>query len=132
MQMVHTAAVPPNQGRMILAISGCTWNSRKALRKIVEANKAMVGSRKRALRTRVRSVRVASEGAGVDAAVDQEVLAGDVAGLRAAEKGAGVAEFLRRAEASRGNGFLQALPHFFHRLAFFPGLEFGVALQPVG
>jgi hypothetical protein len=37
MQIVHTAAVPPNHGRIILAMSGCTWNSRKALRKIVTA-----------------------------------------------------------------------------------------------
>ena len=34
MQVVHTDAEPPNQGRIILPISGWTWNSRKALRKI--------------------------------------------------------------------------------------------------
>jgi hypothetical protein len=33
--VVHTPGVPPNQGRMNLAIIGSTWNSRKALRKIV-------------------------------------------------------------------------------------------------
>jgi hypothetical protein len=37
MQLVHTAGDPPNHGRMKRAISGCTWNSRKALRKIVAA-----------------------------------------------------------------------------------------------
>ena len=37
MQVVHTAGDPPNHGRMNRAISGCTWNSRKALRKIVVA-----------------------------------------------------------------------------------------------
>ena len=37
MQVVQTAADPPNQGRMILAITGCTWNSRKALTRIVNA-----------------------------------------------------------------------------------------------
>jgi hypothetical protein len=37
MQVVHTAGVPPNQGRMIFPIRGWTWNSRKALRKIVIA-----------------------------------------------------------------------------------------------
>ena len=37
MHVVHTAAVPPNQGRMALLTSGCTWKSRKALTKIVAA-----------------------------------------------------------------------------------------------
>jgi hypothetical protein len=41
MQIVHTAALPPNQGRMTLAMSGCTWKSRKALRKIVAAYRIM-------------------------------------------------------------------------------------------
>ena len=36
-QVLHTAADPPNQGRMILPIIGCTANSRNALRKIVQA-----------------------------------------------------------------------------------------------
>jgi len=35
MQVVHTDAEPPNHGRIILPIMGCTWNSRNALRKIV-------------------------------------------------------------------------------------------------
>jgi hypothetical protein len=39
MQMVQTAADPPNQGRIIRAITGWTWNSRKALTKIVKAYK---------------------------------------------------------------------------------------------
>src|SRR5206468_1669730 len=39
-----------------------------------------------------------SERAGVDAAVDQEILAGDVARLHAAQIGAELAEFLGRAE----------------------------------
>jgi hypothetical protein len=37
MQTVHTAAVPPNHGRIILAMRGWTWKSRKALRNIVTA-----------------------------------------------------------------------------------------------
>src|SRR5437870_561241 len=37
MQVVHTADDPPNQGRMILAMMGCTWNKRNAERKIVSA-----------------------------------------------------------------------------------------------
>src|SRR5215510_4485940 len=37
MQVVHTAALPPNQGRMSRAISGCTRNSRNDERKIVAA-----------------------------------------------------------------------------------------------
>src|ERR1039457_6242249 len=40
---VHTAADPPNQGRMILAIIGCTWNSRKALTTVVSAYSNMIG-----------------------------------------------------------------------------------------
>ena len=37
MQLVHTAAEPPNQGTISLAMSGWTWNSRKALRRMVTA-----------------------------------------------------------------------------------------------
>jgi len=37
MQVVHTAAVPPNQGRIWRAISGCTRNNRNEDRKIVAA-----------------------------------------------------------------------------------------------
>jgi hypothetical protein len=37
MQVVHTAALPPYHGRMNFAISGWTWNSRKAPVKIVSA-----------------------------------------------------------------------------------------------
>jgi hypothetical protein len=35
--VVQTAEVPPNHGRMILAIRGCTRNSRNALRKMTDA-----------------------------------------------------------------------------------------------
>ena len=37
MQVVHTAAPPPNQGRISRAISGCTKNSRNDERKLVPA-----------------------------------------------------------------------------------------------
>ena len=37
MQVVHTAALPPNHGRISRAISGCTRNSRNDDRKIVPA-----------------------------------------------------------------------------------------------
>jgi hypothetical protein len=37
MQVVHTAADPPNHGRIILAMIGWTWKSRNAERKIVAA-----------------------------------------------------------------------------------------------
>ena len=37
MQLVQTAADPPNQGRISLAISGCTWKSRNALSRMVAA-----------------------------------------------------------------------------------------------
>jgi len=38
MQVDHTAGLPPYQGRMNLAMTGCTWKSRNALIKIVTAN----------------------------------------------------------------------------------------------
>jgi hypothetical protein len=37
MQVVHTEAEPPNQGKIILPIKGCTWKSKNALKKIVRA-----------------------------------------------------------------------------------------------
>ena len=44
MQVVQTAGLPPNHGRMRLLTSGCTWNSRNALRKIVNANRIKASS----------------------------------------------------------------------------------------
>src|SRR4051812_1935787 len=41
MHTVQTDADPPNQGRMILATSGCTWNSRNAERNTVVAYRRM-------------------------------------------------------------------------------------------
>ena len=35
MAVIQTAADPPNHGRIIFAIIGWTWKSRKALRKMV-------------------------------------------------------------------------------------------------
>src|SRR5213593_943830 len=140
MQIVHTAALPPNQGRMTLAMSGCTWKSRKALRKIVMAWRIMkrrememraAGWRRRIARCSGRYAE-RSERAGVDAAVDQEILAGDVARLHAAQVGAELAELLGRAEAARGNRFLDVPPHLFHGLTLLLRGELGVALQPVG
>src|SRR5271169_1403706 len=37
MQVLHTAEEPPNQGRIILAIIGCTSKRRKAEREMVSA-----------------------------------------------------------------------------------------------
>jgi hypothetical protein len=37
MQVVQTAGVPPNQGRSTLPMTGWTWKSRNALRKMVAA-----------------------------------------------------------------------------------------------
>jgi hypothetical protein len=37
MHVVHTAALPPNQGRIRRAIKGCTRKSRKEDRKMVAA-----------------------------------------------------------------------------------------------
>ncbi|KAG1254265.1 hypothetical protein G6F65_017109 [Rhizopus arrhizus] len=52
------------------------------------------------------------ERTGVGAAVDQQVLPGEVTGLYAAQEGAGGAEFVRRAEAAGGNLLAAALGHF--------------------
>src|SRR6266849_8059672 len=72
------------------------------------------------------------ERAGIDAAVDQEILSGDVARLDAAQVGAELAELLGRAEAARRNRFLDVPPHLFDGLALLLRGELGVALQPVG
>jgi hypothetical protein len=37
MHVVHTAALPPNHGRMTRAMSGCTRNSKNDYKKIVAA-----------------------------------------------------------------------------------------------
>src|SRR6266705_246280 len=74
----------------------------------------------------------ALEGTGIDAAVDQEILAGDVARLDAAQVRAQLAALLGRAEAARRNRFLEFPPHLFHGLALFLRGDLGVALQPVG
>src|SRR5882672_2348734 len=81
----------------------------------------------------LRSPRAASlERAGVDAAVDEEILPGDVARLRAAQVGAQVAELLGRAEAARGNRLLEVPLDLFHAQAFFLRVELRIALQAVG
>src|SRR5438876_11994554 len=41
MHVVHTAGLPPNQGRMNFPMSGCTWESRKAPVKMVRAKAGM-------------------------------------------------------------------------------------------
>ena len=43
MQVFQTAGDPPNCGSTILAIIGCTQNSRNAPRKAVVANKSVIG-----------------------------------------------------------------------------------------
>src|SRR5216110_2628961 len=73
-----------------------------------------------------------SERAGVDAAVDQEILAGDVARLHAAQICAELAELFGRAEAARRNRLLDIPPHLLCGLALLFRAELGVALQPVG
>lgn len=42
MQVVQTLGLPPNHGKMYLAMIGCTWKSKNALTKIVVANKKNV------------------------------------------------------------------------------------------
>jgi hypothetical protein len=41
MQVVHTAGLPPYQGRMYRAITGWTWKRRKALRKMEATKRGM-------------------------------------------------------------------------------------------
>src|SRR4051794_1982893 len=66
------------------------------------------------------------------AAVEQEVLARDVAGLRAAKVGAGIAEFLDRAEAAGRVGLGANLSELVRRLSRLLRVELEVAAQPVG
>ena len=40
MQVVQTAGLPPNQGRITLLMTGCTWNNRKALDRMTIAEAA--------------------------------------------------------------------------------------------
>src|SRR6266849_665089 len=74
----------------------------------------------------------ALEGTGVDAAVDQEVLAGDVARLDAAQIGAELAELLGRAEAAGRNRLLPLALDLLGRLALLLRGKLGVADEPVG
>src|SRR5262249_44930641 len=60
--------------------------------------------------SRPRSRLWPSECAREYAAVDEQVLPGDVAGLGGAQKGAGGAEFIRRAEALGGDGHHALVP----------------------
>src|SRR6267142_5818905 len=72
------------------------------------------------------------ESAGVDAAVDEEILPGDIAGLGAAQIGAQVAEFLGRAEAARRDRFFKIPLDLLDGLALLLRVELGVALQTIG
>src|SRR6267142_439394 len=72
------------------------------------------------------------ESAGVDAAVDEEILPGDVAGLGAAQIRAQIAEFLGRPEAARRDRLLQIPLDVLDAPALLLRVELGVALQPVG
>src|SRR3954462_15668430 len=74
----------------------------------------------------------ASVGAGVGATVDQHVLPGDVAGLRAAQESAGGAEFLGGAEALGRDRVHPLLAHFLHRLAGLLRTAFQRGLDAVG
>jgi hypothetical protein len=42
MQVVQTAAVPPNQGKIDLPMTSCTWKRRNALNAIVDAKIGLV------------------------------------------------------------------------------------------
>src|SRR6188768_1494748 len=72
-----------------------------------------------------------SVGAGVGAAVDQHVLARDVARVRAAQESAGGTEFVRVAEALRRNGLHARVADFLDRLAGLLGAAFHRRLQAV-
>src|SRR5205823_6835938 len=79
-----------------------------------------------------KEIRFMSERPRIGAAVQQQVLAGNVTRLRAAQVGAGIAEFLDAAEAARrvrlGAGLAQLLVALAARL----GVELEVRAQPVG
>src|SRR5882724_375356 len=149
MQIVHTAALPPNHGRITLAISGCTWKSRKALRKIVTAYRIMrfrhpersEGSAFVQPTSRFFGLRPQNdnafwigqlERAGIDTAVDQEILAGDIARLDAAQVGAELAELLGGAEAAGRDLFFPLALDLLRSPALLLRRKLGVADQPVG
>ena len=82
--------------------------------------------------SRRRARRPASERARVGAAVHQHVLAGDVAGVRAAQEGAGGAELAGGAEALRRVELAARVHHLLQRLAaLLRGADHGAA-QAVG
>src|SRR6266699_5610390 len=72
------------------------------------------------------------ERAGIDAAVDQEILAGDVACLDAAQVGAQLAELLGSAEAAGRDLLFPLALYPLRRLALLLCRKLGVADQPVG
>ncbi len=72
MQIDQTAADPPNHGRICLAISGCTRNSRNALLKMVPANSGLSQSDGSAVAT-ADGVAAASA-AGMDEVVVVELM----------------------------------------------------------
>src|SRR5688572_32633544 len=73
-----------------------------------------------------------SEGPRVGAAVHQQILAGNVPRLRAAEKGAGITELLGGAASARGIGVGTNLAKLGGGLANLLRVEFEVGAQPVG
>src|SRR5690606_39105970 len=75
---------------------------------------------------------VGSEGARREAAVDPQILAGDVAGMGRAQEGAGVAELLGRAETAGGDARVLALAVFLDADAGLLGAEFRGGANAVG
>src|SRR4051812_20789943 len=69
MQVVHTAALPPNHGRMYFAMSGCTRKSRNALQKMVTPNGSMDGVGKKG-----RPVLVVVRALGYTSSADDNIL----------------------------------------------------------
>src|SRR5258706_4631163 len=149
MQVVHTAALPPNHGRITLAISGCTWKSRQALRKTQPAFRIIKfrhpgrreGSDFVQPTSRFFGLRPQNENAfwigqleraGIDTAVDQEILAGDVARLDAAKVGAELAELLGGAEAAGRDLFFPFAFDLLRSFALLLRRNLSVADQPVG
>src|SRR5258706_5862492 len=72
------------------------------------------------------------ERAGVVAAIDQKILAGEVARLCAAKISAVVAEFLGGAETAGGTAFLARALELLGRLALLLGVELEVRAQAIG
>src|SRR3954447_8283953 len=73
-----------------------------------------------------------SKGPWISAAVEQDVLADDIARVHAAQEGAHGAEFLRRPVAARRVGLLARVPRLLERLSGGLGARLHRGIEPIG